>query len=145
MPEEELENIIRAEVSCLEKKDIESYLKYFTDDVIFVTSQGIFKGKDEFKRFIIWLLKDLEETRFLDDGIGIITKDNRAVYQYVIDAKYKGIKAKVSCIGTYEFEGNKIKNHWTVMDRLSLAKQVAKGPIAKKIISTVVAKTDQGL
>ena len=31
------------------------------------------------------------------------------------------------------------------MDRLSLAKQAVKGPVARKIVNTIIARTEEGL
>lgn len=91
------------------------------------------------------MCKPLTDVKFTDDGIGIIAKGNKVVYQSTYDAKYKGIKIKVGNVCTYEFSGDKIKNHWITTDRLSMAKQAATGPIARKIINSVIARTEQGL
>jgi hypothetical protein len=145
MNEKEIESIIMEEISCLEQNDVDSYLKYFTEDVNFYTSQGIFKGKDEVRKFVTWLGKDLSDLKLSDEGVGLVANGNKAVYQYLLEAIYKGIKISVRCMATYEFYGDKIKNHWVVMDRLSLAKQAAKGPVARKIVNLLIAKTDEGL
>jgi ketosteroid isomerase-like protein len=145
MNEKEMENILRSFVDSLEKKDTERSVSFFTDDATWFTNQGKFKGKDEIKRYITWMCKNLTDVKFSDIGVGIIAKDNKAVYQSTYDAKYNGTKIRVGNVCTYEFSEDKIKNHWITTDRLSMVKQVATGPIARKIVNSMIAKTEQGL
>ena len=140
-----MENTIRSFVDSLEKKDVGRALSFFTDDATWFTTQGIFKGKEKIKRYVTWMANSITDIKFSDDGIGIIVKDNKAVYQTTYDSKYKGIKIRVGNVCTYEFSGDKIKNHWITTDRLSMVKQVATGPIARKIVNSLIAKTEQGL
>ncbi len=146
MSEQEMENTIRSFVDALEKKDVERALSFFTDDATWFTTQGTFTGKEQIKKYGEWLANSLTDIKFSDDGIGIIVKDNKAVYQTKYSAEYKGTIIKVGNVCTYEFSGDKIKNHWIITDRLAMAKQVAKGhPIAARVVNSVIARTEQGL
>ena len=145
MDEKEIERIIRDFVDSLEKKDIDRSLSFFTDDATWFTTQGIFKGKEEIKRYVSWMSKSLTSVKFTDDGVGIIIQGNKAVYQTIFDSTYEGIKIKVNNVCTYEFSGEKMKNHWIITDRLSMAKQAATGPIARKAVNTIVARMEKGL
>lgn len=145
MAEKEIESIIRDLVDALEKKDIDRALSHFTDDATWFTTQGIFKGKEEIKRYVAWMSKSLMGLKFTDDGVAILIQENKAVYQYIFEYAYEEIKIRASSICTYEFSGEKIKNHWTINDRLSMAKQAATGPIARKAVNTIVARMEKGL
>ena len=145
MDDQEMENTLRGFVDSLEKKDIDRTLSFFTDDAAWFTAQGTFKGKEEIKKYVSWMSKNLTDVKFSDIGVGIIAKGNKAVYQSTYDAKYNGIKIKVGNVCTYEFSEDKIKNHWITTDRLSMVKQVATGPIARKIVNSFIARTEQGL
>jgi ketosteroid isomerase-like protein len=145
MAEKEIENIIRDLVYSLEKKDIDKALSFFTDDATWFTTQGTFRGRDEIKKYLVWMANSLTDVKFSDDGVGIIVQGDKAIYQSTYDALYKGIKIKVANVCTYEFSGDRIKNHWTIMDRLGLAKQAATGPIARKVVNSVIARTEEGL
>ena len=145
MSEKDIESIVKDLVESLEKKDTEKALTFFTDDAIWYTPQGTFKGKNEIKRYIVWMTKVLEDLKFNLDGVGILVQGNKAIHQSTYEGKFKGIKVKTANICTYEFSGDKIKNHWTINDRLSIAKQSATGPIAKKAVNTIVAKSEEGL
>jgi ketosteroid isomerase-like protein len=145
MDEKEIERIIRDFVDSLEKKDIDISLSHLTDDAKWFNNEGAFKGKEEIKKYITWMSKTLMGLKFTDDGVGIIAKGNKAVYQGISESTYEGIKIRVNYVCTYEFSGDKIKNHWTISDRLSMAKQAVTGPIAKKVVNTVVARMEKGL
>jgi hypothetical protein len=45
----------------------------------------------------------------------------------------------------YEFSDEKIQHLRTVVDRLSIAKQVAKGWFAKRIMNSIIAHAEKGL
>jgi len=145
MDEKEIERIIRDFVDALEKKDIDRALSYFIDDATWFTTQGIFKGREEIKRYVSWMSKNLTGAKFTDGGIGIIIQGNKAVYQTIFESIYEGIKIKVDNVCTYEFSGEKIRNHWIITDRLSMAKQAATGPIARKAVNTIIARMEKGL
>jgi uncharacterized protein (TIGR02246 family) len=145
MDEREIENIIRDFVDSLEKKDIERALSFFADDATWFTTQGTFKGKDEIKRYLAFIGNALTDLKFTYDGVGILVQGNKAVYQSTYNALYNGIKIKVGNVCTYEFSEDKIKNHWILMDRLSLAQQAATGPIARKVVNSIIARTEKGL
>lgn len=145
MAKKEIENTIRNFVDALEKKDIDRALSYFIDDATWFTTQGIFKGKEEIKRYVSWMSKYLTGVKFTDDGVGIIIQGNKAVYQTIFESTYEGIKIKVNNVCTYEFSGENIKNHWIITDRLSMAKQAATGPIARKAVNTIIVRMEKGL
>ena len=89
--------------------------------------------------------KTLTDMKFTDDGVGIIIQGDKAVYQAIYESTYEDIKIKVGNVCTYEFSGDRIKNHWIISDRLSMAKQAAKGPIAKMAVNTIVSRMEKGL
>jgi uncharacterized protein (TIGR02246 family) len=143
MAEKEIENVIRDLIDSLEKKDMNRALSFFTDDATWFTTQGTFRGRDEIKRYLAYMGN--YDLKFTYDGVGILVQGNKAVSQSTYGATYKGTTIKVSNICTYEFSGDRIKNHWAMMDRLSMAKQFATGPIARKIVNSIIAQTEKGL
>jgi len=143
MAEKEIENVIRNLIDSLEKKDMNRALSFFTDDATWFATQGTFKGRDEIKRYLAYLGN--LDFKFIYEGVGIIVQENKAASQSIYEATYKGTTIKVSNICTYEFSGDRIKYHWAMMDRLSMAKQFSTGPIAKKIVNSIIARTEMGL
>lgn len=139
------ESIIRDYVAALEKGDLAVALSFFTEDATWYAAPGTFKGMDEIKEYTTWLIKTVSNMKFTDDGVGILVQGNNAMYQHILTGTSEGIAFKVPAICTYEFDGGKCKNHWTVNDRLLIAKQVATGPIAKKAITMIINRTEKGL
>lgn len=146
MADKEIEDVIRELVNSLERKDLGRALSCFTDDASWFTPHGIFRGKDEIKKYLDWMWNSLTDMQFTYEGVGILVQGNKGVHQSIYGATYKGIKFRVDNICTYEFsDDNKINNHWTINDRLSLAQQAATGPIARKAVNMIIAKTGEGL
>jgi len=145
MEGKEIENVIRDLVYSLEKKEIDKTLSLFTDDATWFTAEGTFIGRDEIKRYLAWMSKTLTDMKFTDSGVGIIIQGDKAVYQTTYESTYEDIKIKVGNVCTYEFSGDRIKNHWIITDRLSVAKQAAKGPIARMAVNTIVSRIEKGL
>ncbi|MGZ5491727.1 MAG: nuclear transport factor 2 family protein [Nitrososphaeraceae archaeon] len=145
MAEKEIENVIRDLIASIERKDLGGVLSCFTDDATWFTPQGIFRGKEEIKRYLDWLSNLLSNIRFTYEGLGILVLGNKGVHQSIFGATYKGIKFSVDNICTYEFSGNKIRNHWIINDRLSCAQQASAGPITRKALNMIVAKIEKEL
>jgi ketosteroid isomerase-like protein len=145
MEEKEIENTIRNFVDALEKNDMDRALPFFTDDATWFTPEGTFIGRDEIKRYLAWMSNALTDVKFTDDGVGIIIQGDKAIYQSISESTYEGIKIKVGNVCTYEFSGDRIKNHWIITDRLSMVKQAAKGPIARMAVNTIVSRMEKGL
>jgi len=146
MSEEKIESVIRGWRAAIEKADVEKALSFVAEDAVWINNEGTFKGKEEWKRYLTWMARVNRDLKFKDAGIGIITKGNKAVSQFTFEAKTSdGMKYEVPGICTYEFKNEKIQQHWSISDRLSAAKQAAKGSVAKRVVSGVVKRMEKGL
>jgi len=144
--EEKIENVIRGWRAALEKKDVEKALSFVAEDAVWVAIEGTFKGKEEWKRYLTWMATVNADIKFKDAGIGILTKGNKAVSQYTLEARTSdGMKFEVPSVCTYEFKNEKIQQHYTILDRLLIAKQAAKGMVAKRLVSSIVKRMEKGL
>jgi hypothetical protein len=73
-------------------------------------------------------------------------KGNKAVSQYTLEGKTTdGMKFEVPSVCLYEFNNEKIQQHTTIFDRLLLAKQAAKGTVAKRLVGSLVKRMEKGL
>jgi len=146
MSEEKIESVIRGWRAALEKADVEKALTFVAEDAVWINNEGTFKGKEEWKRYLTWMARVNRDLKFKDAGIGIMAKGNKAVSQFIMEAKTSdGMKFEVPGICIYEFKNEKIQQHWSVSDRLSAAKQAAKGTFAKRVVSAVVNSCEKGL
>jgi len=146
MSEEKIESVIRGWRAAIEKADVEKALSFVAEDAVWVANEGTFKGKEEWKRYLTWLAKANTDLKLKDAGIGIMTKGNKAVSQHTVEVKtMEGIKYEVPQICLYEFKNEKIQQHWTISDRLSILKQAAKGIVDKRVVNTIVKRMEKGL
>ncbi len=52
MPGNKIEGIMRNFVKAIEENNVEKALSFLTDDADYVTPEGTFKGKEEFRRYL---------------------------------------------------------------------------------------------
>ena len=145
MAEKERESAIRNFIGALEKKDVQAALAFFTDDATWMTNEGTFRGKEEIREYVQWTLDSLDDLTFAEDGIGILVEGDKAVYQHVYEGTYQGNRIKTYGVCTYQFEGNRCKTHFTASDRLSTARQAAKGLFARRAVAAIVNIMEKGL
>ncbi len=145
MAENKKESAIRDYVDALEKKDVDRSLTFFTDDATWTNTEGVFKGKEEIRKYTIWMLESLADLTFTDNGVGIMVDRNKAVYQNIFEGTNEGNRIKVNSICTYQFEGDKCNQHFTTTDRMSMAKQAATGPFTRMAVNAIVKRLEKGL
>ncbi len=145
MSEEKIESVMRDYIAALVKRDVEKALSFFAEDATLVTPEGTFKGKEELKRYLTWSAQSVPDLTVTDAGIGIMVQENRAVYEHVLAGTIEGVKCEWLGMCVYEFSDEKIQHLRTVHDRLSTAKQVTKGWLAKRIVSSIIKRAEKGL
>jgi len=145
MAKEEIIRIIRNFKDALNKKDIEESLSFFTEDADLVDPNGVFKGKEEIKNYFKWILETSPDHKSIESGVKIIAEEDRAVYEHILEGSYEGMKYKILVLCIYEFKGDKIQHVRSTCDCLSLAKQVAKGQIAKTAVNSIINRMEKGL
>ena len=141
-----IETLIRNFLDAYMKLDVDGTLSFFAENAVWQTPEGVFKGKEEMKRLLTWAFKLMRQIKFRDAGIGLVVKDNKAVYEYMIEAvTSEGMKYETPGVCTYEISDGKIKQHRVLYDRLSIAKQAAKGAVSKRVINSVLNAMEKGL
>jgi len=145
MSEEKIEGVIRDFTEAEVKKDVEKALAFFAEEATWVTPFGTFKGKEELKRYLTWMAQSTPDLTVADAGIGIMVQGNKAVYEHVLSGTIEGMKCEWLAMCVYEFSDEKIQHLRTVFDRLALAKQVAKGWFAKRVIGSIIKRAEKGL
>jgi uncharacterized protein (TIGR02246 family) len=145
MSDEKIAGIMRDFIQALGKKDLEKVLSLCADDAVWVTPEGSFKGKGELKRYLTWFFDVGQNLKVTESGNKIIVQGDRAFYEHIISATYRGVRTECLAMCAYEFSGEKIQQMRTVQDRLSIAKQAAKGPLAKWLVNSIVKRAEKGL
>ena len=145
MADTKKEKAIRDFVDALCKKDVDRAMTFFTDDATWTNTEGLFKGADEIKKYTRWLINSVMDLTFSDVGIGVVGDGNNAVYEYTMEGTFEGKRIKALGVCTYQFEGDKCSRHFTIADRLSMARQAAGGFIAKKVVKSIIGRMEKGL
>ena len=57
----------------------------------------------------------------------------------------EGMKYETPGVCVYEIGDGKIKRHTVLYDRLSIAKQAAKGAVSKRVVKSVLNSIEKGL
>lgn len=145
MAKEEIISIMRNFKDAYNKKDLEELLSFFTEDADCVFPYGVFKGKEEIKSYFKWVFEIIPDQKVIESGVKIIAEEDRAVYEHIFEGSYEGMKYQILALCIYEFKGDKIQHTRTTFDRLSLAKQVAKGKMAKMAVNSIINQMEKGL
>jgi len=145
MSEKKIESLMRDYIEAVVKKDVEKALSLFAEDAVYVTPEGTFKGKKELKRYLTWSAQSVPDLTVRDAGIEIVVKGNKGVYEHILKGTIEGMKYEALAICVYEFSDEKIQRLRSVYDRLSIGKQVAKGWLAKRLVSSFVKRAEKGL
>ncbi len=143
MTNEEIANIMRDFVQTMAKGDVEKTLSFFTEDGVFVTPNGTFKGKDELRRHLSAEAESIQNMRVTETGNGIIVEGNKAFFEHIIAGTIQGKRAEVLAMCAYEFSDGKIKETRSVFDRLSQAQQAAKGWLPKMLVNFIVKQMEK--
>ncbi len=138
-------DIMREFVQCFETKDIEKALSFCTDDIVWETPLGTFKGKEEVIRYLKWNEKTIKDGKFTESGIGILVQGDKAFFEHKFTGIIQGENVSFLAICTYEFSGEKINKLRTVFDRLSIAEQATNKWLPKKLVSSIVSQLQKGL
>ena len=75
----------------------------------------------------------------------LLRRGNQAFVEHVISGTLNGVRAEYLALCAYELKDEKIKEVRAVYDRLSLAKQAARGWLAKWLVGQVVKQVEKGL
>jgi hypothetical protein len=145
MSKEELMSMMRKFKDALNKKNLEKSLSFFAEDADLVNPEGEFKGKEEIKKYFKWAFEINPDQKIIESGVKIIAEEDKAVYEHIIEGSVEGMKYKILALCIYESKGEKFQHIRTAYDRLSMAKQLAKGPIAKTAVNTIISRMEKGL
>jgi hypothetical protein len=145
MTEEQMKAAIRGFLQSSMAGDVTKALSFLADDVVYVVPEGTFKGTAEMKRYMAWNNQMVKDGKATETGIGIIIHGNIGVIEHNLSGTIKGIKGEILAVCIYEFKDDKIQSIKGFYDRLGMAKQGAKGWLAKWMVNTIVSQAEKGL
>ena len=145
MPDEKIAGIMREFVKAMAAGDVTRTLNYLTDDAVYTTPYGDYKGKDAIKQLLVAMSRNMKDMKVTECGNGIIAQGDKAFFEHMLSGSYQSKKFEMLAMCAYEFSGDKIKNVRSVYDRLLVAKQVVKGWPATSIVNMVVKQTEKAM
>jgi protein involved in ribonucleotide reduction len=120
-------------------------ITYLTEDMVWVTPYGTYKGKGEAKQVLAAMARNMKNMKFTETGNGIIVQGDKAFFEHVLSGTFQGNKYEMLSMCAYEFSGEKVKAMRTVYDRLLIAQQVASGWPAKPMINMIVRQSEKAM
>ena len=145
MAKEETIILMRNFIGALNKKALEESLSFFTENADWIDPNGTFKGKEEIKKYLEWIFKVSPDQKVIESGVKIIAEEDRAAYEHILEGSYEGMRYQILALCIYEFNGDKIQHIRSTYDRLTQAKQLAKGQIAKTAVNSIISRMEKGL
>jgi ketosteroid isomerase-like protein len=128
-----------------EKGEIGKALAYFTEESVWVATQGTFKGLSQIEKYMKWVLETNKDFKVTEHLAGIIVQGDTAIIEHELSGVINGEKWSQPAICVWEFKDDKISELRTYGDSLVIAQQVAKGPVEKLAVSSIVKAFHAGL
>ena len=144
MTDQQIKDAIRSFCKAWTSGDIKQALALFTNDSVWVTPQGTFKGLAPIEKYATWVYSGNKGFKITENGIGIIVQGDNAAIEHDVSGTMNGKKWITPASCAWEFRGGKVARIRTFYDVLSQAQQVAKGP-AKIAVNAVVSASQKGL
>lgn len=138
-------DILRSFARALESRNVEKTVGFFSQDAVYETPNGTFKGSAEIRRYFQWMFTTNSEIRVTESGVGILALGDKAAFEHVLHGTFRGQTWEMPILCTYELRDGKVKRMLTVYDRLSLARQVGKGVMARRAVGAVIKAAEKGL
>ena len=88
MSESENEKVVRKIFETLNRRDIDSYMEYYSDDVIAETASGIILNKKGIRRNFLDYLAAFPDLRFKIDRV--MTRGNAVMTEWTWTGKHEG-------------------------------------------------------
>jgi ketosteroid isomerase-like protein len=143
MPEDKA-SIMRECAKSLEAGDVEKSMSLFTDDAVYETPYGPYRGKEAIRKLITAMARNMKGMKITESGNGIIVQGDKAFFEHVLSGTYQGKKYEMLGLCAYEFSGDKIKAMRTVFDRLLVSQQVAPW-FGKPMVNIIVSQSNKAV
>lgn len=129
---------------AIETQDIEGALAFFSDRSTIELFGITLKGKKEIRRGILWMYQKLGKIRF--QPVTIIVEGNTFFEEFLMKAMpRKDTEFSIKASEVLIFEDGIVHSLRLYLDRMALARILARGPIEKIIVNQLHKMTLKGL
>jgi ketosteroid isomerase-like protein len=130
--------------NAIENKNIELALSCFSDDCEIELLGIKLTGKEGARKCINWMYEHLAEVRFVP--ITIMVDGNTFFEEFILKGKlHNGTEVQSKQAEVLIYENYKFRSLRLYFDRLEFADSVAKGPISKALVRTLIKRSLKGL
>jgi ketosteroid isomerase-like protein len=132
---------------ALNTKDFDKAVSFFADDADDVSPDGAFKGKAGIKHHFEWMAEAAAKANVSDiklTEVGVYGEADVLTHLYNMEGTSKKGKFSIPAVAIAEFKNGKIQRISSYYDRLTMAKQMASGVVATRLIKTIVGQMEKG-
>ena len=137
------ERVIRDIHEAINKGDLEKALSFFADDATMITCEGTFTGKAEIRRRFTWFVQQWSDLKVIEKDL--ILGEDRVAHEYVIEGTTPHGKEHLPGAAIYVFGNGKVQQVHDYHDRLTLARQLSRGWLARRTVSSIIERMEKGL
>ena len=137
MHSEENANAVRKLNEAISKGKIENLMSFYAEGAVLLSPFGKFQGKNAIRRNWAGIFETWQNITSTETEFGVIAQGSKVAAEHTVEGTVGSTKVSLSIACQYEFSGDKIQFHTMSFDRLSLAKQAAKGWLSKRIVGSI--------
>jgi len=128
--------------TALNNRDLDKALSLFADDASWIVMPGgTCYSKDEIRKYLQKILT--YEKFFLKDIHPPVVSGEMATHEYMIEARMKdGREGTGPSVVVAEFRNGRITQIRNYIDKLEVAKQMAKGTLEKRTVASVAKRVE---
>jgi uncharacterized protein (TIGR02246 family) len=129
--------------TALNNRDLDKAMALFADDATFIVMPGATcYTKDEIRKYFEKSMKTFEKFIFKDIHPPVAS-GNMVTHEYMHEVRMRdGREGQVPAVVVLEMRDGKITQVRYYIDKLEAAKQMAKGPIAKRAVASVAKQVE---
>ena len=130
--------------AAINSRDLDKAMSLFADDASWIVMPGgICYSKDEIKKYFEKSMRTYEKFILRDIHPPVVSGE-MATHEFMIDVKVKGgPEGTVPSVVVAEFRNSRITQIRWYVDKLEAAKQLAKGPVAKRAVGAVAKQVER--
>ena len=130
--------------AALNNRDLDKAMTFFADDATWIVMPGgTCYSKADIKKYLEKILKNYEKF-ILRDVHPPVASGNIVTHEYIHEVRLRdGREGQIPAVVVMEVSNGKITQMRSYIDKLEAARQLAKGPIAKRIVADIVKQVDE--
>lgn len=128
---------------AINSRDLDKAMALFADDASWIVMPGgTCYSKDEIRKYLEKTMKTYERFTLRDIHPPVVSGE-MATHEFMCDVKIKsGPEGSVPSVVVAEFRNGRITQIRNYVDKLEAVKQLARGPVAKRVVASVAKQAE---